>query len=165
MTVTFKITTEDAKRNALYQLSSTQIGDDVVVTFKNEKESRSDAQHRLRWMWFTQMEKELAGVGKGRDREQWNLYYKHKFMPQILIAQDEDYDDIFQSYQETITALTGMDAERNRYMTQFWDRVISTKDMTVASMSDWLDRVENHARENYNLILKTPEDLMWSRER
>lgn len=161
MATSYRLSTEEAKKNALYALSMCVPGDNTIVTFKDEKESRSDAQHRLRWVWFTQMEKELAGVGKGRSREQWNLFYKNLFMPQILIAQDDDFESVFRTYKETLRLLHNKPKQRNTYMMQFWYRVVSTKDMNVASMSDWLSKIEDDALHDKNIVLKIPEDLQW----
>lgn len=156
----FHLRTPEIRANCVAYIS--QIDDpDTVVTIKRAHESRSDAQHRLRWVWFTQMQKALAGVGKGRDKEQWNLYFKHKYMPTILITQDEDYQEIFDTYKQTCQALTGKHKER--YQKQFWDRVISTKDMSVASMSEWLNTIESYVLDNYQLVLATPDDLRWAR--
>jgi len=140
-------------------------GTDQIVTIKNKKESRSDAQHRLRWMWFTQLEKQLAGVGRGRDKKGWNLHFKHKFVPEILIAQDEDYVAVFDVYKESCKALQQVSEKAlKQYQKGFWDRVISTKDMSVKSMARWLDAVDKYVLQKYQVVLITPDDLRWLRE-
>lgn len=155
----FHLSSPDAKANCIASISLLEVGDDFVVTIKSAKESRSDAQQRLRWVWLSQMAKELAGVGKGRTKEQWNLYYKHTFVPDLLIEQDEDYVETFDIYRDTCKALIGRNLER--YQTNFWDRVISTKDMSVKSMSAWLGHVDDNALHQWAIELKTPQDLGW----
>lgn len=134
---------------------------DVVVTIKSAKESRSDAQHRLRWLWFSQMAKELAGQGEGRNKEAWNMYYKHKYLPHLLIEQDEDYVSYFNRYKSTCQELTGENLEA--YQTNFWSKVISTRDMHVKTMAKWLNLVDDDAMHQWAAQLKTPQDLEWIR--
>jgi len=161
MAKSFQLHTPEIRANCLAFIS--QLEDtDSVVTIKSAKESRSDAQHRLRWVWFSQMAKELAGAGKGRTREQWNLYYKHKYVPDLLIEQDEDYVEVFDIYRDTCSVLTGRNLEK--YQTNFWDKVISTKDMNVKSMSRWLGLVDDDALHQWAVQLKTPQDLEWIRK-
>ena len=162
MAESFRLVNSDVMNNCVNAvIEAFQSGKDNVVTIKDAKESRSDAQHRLRWLWFTQIERQLAGVGKGRDKKQWNLYFKNKYVPEILIAQDEDYVETFTIYKETCKALTGRNLVR--YQIGFWDRVISTKDMKVKSMARWLDAVDKYVTLEYQITLITPDDLDWAR--
>lgn len=160
----FHLINSEIRANCIAYISQLNAGEKFVVTIKTEDESRSDAQHRLRWVWFTQAEKQLAGIGKGRTKEAWNLFFKHKYMPVILIEQDEDYRLVFDQYKETCEILP--DAARHRYQSQFWERVISTKDMNVKSMSRWLDAIDKFflTDDVYQLILVTPNDLDWVRK-
>jgi len=163
MANSFYLVNSDVMNNCVNAvIEAFQSGKDNVVTIKNAKESRSGAQHRLRWLWFNQLEKQLAGIGKGRDKQEWNLYFKHKYVPVILLEQDEGYFDVFGHYKSTCKAITN-DELRDKYKYQFWDRVISTKDMNVKSMSRWLDSVDKYVTSEYQITLITPDDLKWVR--
>ena len=163
MADTYFLINPDVLNNCVTAISEAfESGEDYIVTIKNAKESRSGAQHRLRWLWFSQLEKELAGIGKGRGRQEWNLYFKHKYVPVILIEQDDGYFDVFGHYKTTCKAIIN-DELRDKYKYQFWDRVISTKDMSVKSMARWLDSVDKYVTSKYQIILVTPDDLKWAR--
>ncbi len=114
----FHLRTPEIRANCIAYIS--QLSDpDYVVTIKSANESRSDAQQRLRWVWFTQMAKELAGVGKGRTKKQWNLHYKHKYMKNLLIEQDEDFVQFFDRYEKTCDALRHDEELLQNYQTDF----------------------------------------------
>lgn len=157
----FHLIDESRLRNCIEYISNLPLKSGYIVTIKSEDETRSDAQHRLRWLWMEQLEKEMAGAGEGRDKERWNLFFKHKYMPHILIAQDQDYVEIFRTYKKTCDSLAKYEHGLRQYQEQFWGKVISTKDMNVKSMSKWLNCIEAEALHDYGIVLKTPEDLMW----
>lgn len=160
--LTYHLDTDLIKANCLKEIALLPIGANKLVVIKDKRKVRSEAQHRLRWVWFEQLERELAGQGKGRSKDQWNLFFKHRFVPHILIQQDEDYVSVFQIYKETCNALTGKHLKK--YQEQFWGKVISTKDMDVKHMRQWLDAVDKFSSEKLNVLLNTPEDLRWVRD-
>ncbi len=161
---TFSLRTDEIRANCIAFISQLESGKNWVVSIKSEKEARSDAQNRLRWLWFGFMEKELAGVGKGRTREQWNMYYKHKYMRELLIAQDEDFVAFFDNYDDTCDRLKGSPLLAE-YQKQWWECVARTEYMNTKTFSEWMNLVDNDARETYGLVLPVPDDLMWLREK
>lgn len=164
MNQSFHLVTDEIRANCIGYISQLESGKGWLVSIKSEKEARSDAQSRLRWVWFGFMEKELAGVGKGRTKEQWNLYYKHKYMRELLIAQDEDFVPFFENYDDTCDRLRGTPLLAE-YQKQWWESVARTEFMTTKTFSEWMDLVEKDVNETYGLVLPVPGDLEWLREK
>lgn len=164
MSQAFHLTNSDVMNNCINEvINAFQSGKEHVVTIKNAKESRSDAQHRLRWLWFTQLERQLAGVGKGRDKEQWNLFFKAKFLRSILIEQDESYVRMFNDYDAICEILKPFEQHLKAYKTSFWGEEVKTKKLSVKSMARWLDSLDKYVTFEYQVTLITPDDLGWVR--
>ena len=156
--ISFHLVSEEVKANCLEFISLLPSGSNNLVTIRNEKETRSAAQHRLKWLWMGFLEKELAGVGRGLNRQQWNLQLKKRFMRSILIAQDEDYVNVF----KRIDALMSEAADK-KLVTKLLDKALSTDLLNVKSMSDYLDCVDRYINEKYQIALPVPDDLKYLR--
>lgn len=133
-----------------------------VITIKDQEQGRSEAQQRLRWVWFGQMAKELAGVGKGRNKDEWNLYFKHKYLRNILVEEDEDWVPFFDDYDDMLKLLADSPLKKT-YMKQFWSDVVKTKELSVKAFSVWLDCIYEETLADYELALTTPADLQIAR--
>lgn len=161
--ITFHLTTTDIRKNACAFVSQLECGQGHIVTIKNEKEARNAAQSRLRWVWMTQLEKELAGVGKGRDKDQWNLFFKHKYMRTLLIEQDEDYVPFFHNYDDMCGALADKKPLLDDYKVQYWRDFVKTEWLNVKMFSRYLDTIEKYVFDKYQVVLVTPDDLGWAK--
>ena len=154
----------DAQAQAMMLLMDTPLDGTKTFVLTDKKESRSAAQHRLKWIWMNQLEKQLVGFGKGKDSLQWNRYFKVRFMKDLLIAQDSAYVDFFDKLGALYrSALKGRDTDDFR---EFAEIVIGdqikTEWLTVKSMSEFMNRIDSYALDNLSVRLITPSDLRWS---
>ena len=157
----YVISTDEARRNCILDIESLDTEGRRVVTIMDQKEARSAAQSRLRWLWAGQAAKDLAGVGKGRDKEQWNLYWKHRFMKPLLIAQDEDFAIFFEDHDDHCVLIKDHPAVLQDYQTQFWELIAQTEKMNVKTFSEFLDTIDRFMLHEYGLRLDTPADLKY----
>lgn len=158
--ITFHIKTHEIRANCLGLISQIEADAGIAVKVFSENESRSAAQSRLRWVWFGFMAKKLAGIGKGRSKDEWNMYYKHKYMKDLLIEQDEDFVPFFQDYEDTCERLKGTPLLA-KYQSQFWAEIAKTEHMNTKTFSVWLGLISDDALDRFNLVLPIPEDLKW----
>lgn len=135
-----------------------------VVEVKKRKETRSQAQSRLRWLWMTQLERQLVGEGVGRTKEQWNSFFKIRFMKDILINQDTDYADFFDKvgamYRASITA--NSDYRHKLFLEEVIGESIRTEWLKTNGMTEFLNAIDEWAISR-GIRLVTPQDLMYAR--
>ena len=63
-TLSFILNSPAVVSNCMEAVANAGINGNIIVTLKDEKETRSGAQHRLRWLWMGFLEKELSGVNQ-----------------------------------------------------------------------------------------------------
>ena len=161
MKLKYVISTEESKRNCIHAIEQLDVDGRRVVNIMDQKEARSAAQSRLRWLWAGQAAKDLAGVGKGRNKEQWNLYWKHRFMKPLLIAQDEDYAMFFEDYDDHCELIKDHPAVLQQYQTHFWELIAQTEKMNIKTFSEFLDTIDRFMLHEYGLRLDTQADLKY----
>jgi len=158
----FNIVNEQVKDNCLEEIKAIDVNDKKVVKIMTAQESRSEAQSRLRWLWAGQAAKELAGVGKGRDKMEWNLYWKATFMRPLLIEQDTDYEIFFEDYDDHCELLKDNPVVLKNYQYHFWELIARTEEMKVKTFSEFLKQIEQYMLHEWQLALKTPDDLRYA---
>jgi hypothetical protein len=152
---TYRITSDKIKQNCFDEV---KIGD--VVTIKDEKETRSKAQHRLKWIWMSFIAKEKMGEGIGRSTEDWNRYFKGKFMRALLIEQDEEYAAFYKNADTLLTT-----SRNTKFAKELLIDSIKTEWLTVKNMKAFMDMISIYASMDLALTLPTPEDLKWLNEK
>lgn len=157
----FHIVNQHIKQNCLVHIQSLDESAGMVVTIASEQETRSKAQHRLKWVWMGQLARELAGVGLGRDSEQWNNHFKVRLMPSILLEQNEDTHDLVNRLRKTWKLLKNA-GEDELSCDQIIGGVLKTEDLTVKSMTTFMSKMDAIALERYGVKLITPDDLRWA---
>jgi len=156
---TFYVVNDEVMDNCFNAIRDMAGEGDCIVSIKTGKEKRSEAQHRLKWLWMGHLEKTLSGEGEGWDRKRWNDFFKKKFMKEILIAQDEDYASVFKRISMLI-----QEATDKRLVERLALNVLKTEDFTVKSMSDYLDCVDKYCVTKLKVTLPVPEDLKYLRK-
>jgi hypothetical protein len=140
---------------------ATPIDGSYVVTIAQKKETRSQAQSRLRWLWMTQLEKQLIGEGVGRTKEQWNSFFKIRFMKAILVEMDADYADFFDKignmYRSAITAHS--DYQHKLFLEQVVGESIRTEWLKTNGMTQFLNQIDEWCISR-GIRLVTPQDLI-----
>jgi hypothetical protein len=159
----YKIVNEEVRANCLSKVSQIKPEDKMTVIIMDEQESRSAAQSRLRWVWAGQAAKELNGVGKGRNKDQWNLFWKHRFMRPLLISQDEDFVIFFMNYDDHCELLENNPLVLQNYQHEFWELIAQTEKMNVKTFAEFLSDVYEYMLSKYNILLHVPSDLEFAR--
>lgn len=157
-TTTFHIVSEDIKQNCLTHIEHhVEIGH--LVTIKDAKETRNAAQLRLKWLWMGFLAKELVGEGIGRNAEDWNRFFKGKFLRAILIAQDEEYAEFYRKADELIFCCSA--PSNIKFAKEVLLESIKTEWLNKASMSVFMGVILLHCSMQLSVTLPVPEDLMW----
>lgn len=150
--------------NAFEVLNRIDPGDGLVMSIAKEKSKRSKAQHRLKWLWMQQIARERAG-NEGFTYNQWNDYLKGRYMRDLLISQDEEYQAYFDTVEMMWHGLTPGQKSENRYgIVMAVGKALKTEDLTVKNMSEFMNRVDQFAIE-LGIQLITPAELSWVSER
>jgi len=157
MTGSWVLNNPSVVSNAMQALNSVEPGAGLVMTIAKEKNQRSSAQHRLKWQWMQQIAREMAGQGKGYDAQEWNDFFKGRYMSDLLISQDGDWRFYFDGANAQWSG-TGDKTEFYRLV----GKPLETKDLTVANMSEFMNRIDQ-AVQKHGIHLITPADLEWSR--
>lgn len=134
-------------------------GEAKVIIIKSESEARSDAQHRLKWMWMGFIAKAMIGTGKGLSKDGWNRFFKDRYLKPLLIDQDPDYVQFYQRIDKLRSGFPTDKFLRNRLID-----MIQTEWLDVKHMKEFLDQIDTYARDELQLQLPVPEDLKWLRE-
>lgn len=157
---TFNLVNEDVLNNCVSAIvDGFKAGDAKVVVIKSASEARSAAQLRLKWMWMGYIAKHMIGTGKGLSKQGWNRLFKDRFMKALLIDQDQDYVQFYTRIENLRSGLPTDRFLRNRLID-----LIQTEWLDVAHMSQFLDQIDQYARDELGLQLPVPEDLKWIRE-
>lgn len=108
----------------------------MVVTIDEHKETRSGAQRRLQWRWYTEMSKFLEGC-KGKTFSPKAI---HAFLAELYQPQE---------------SLEGPDG---KWIT----RTKSTVDNNVKEMHQYLEKIEMYCANEWGCILTIPPDLRYA---
>lgn len=157
---TFHLSTPAIRANCLAFIS--QLDDPyAVVTIKNKRETRSAAQHRLKWKWCGFLSKERAG-DEGRDREGWNRFFKGKYMRALLLAQDEEFHEFFAQADRMLEAAP--DDEAKQWAKRTFIDAIKTEWLNVANMSEFMTLIDRYCLTEFGVRLPVPDDLKYAYE-
>jgi hypothetical protein len=157
---TFHLSTPAIRANCLAFIS--QLEDPhAIVTIKNKKETRSAAQHRLKWQWMAYIAKERAG-NEGWDNETWNRFFKGKYMRGLLLAQDEEYHTFFAQADRMLENAPD-DGARAWAKRTFID-AIKTEWLNVKGMSEFMTLIDRYCLTEFGLRLPVPDDLKYAYE-
>ncbi len=155
-TQSFYITSENIKHNCFDFIADKPVGEGFLVTIKDKKETRSGAQNKLRWVWMTFLEKELMGQGVGRSKEDWNRYFKGKFLRGLLISQDEEYSEFYNQADALIYDAPNPDFAKKVLLDN-----VHTEWLKVKNMAEFMDSIDRYCSYDLNIILPLPDDLKW----
>lgn len=181
----YSLKTPEIKQNCIEFIQKL---DDIgyTVTIKDEAESRSAAQLRLKWLWVGFLEKELVGVSVELEPgfyltdltgEQWNEIIKRKLMRSILRQQTMDYDKGFAQAEYVIKVVKSelfKNEERHEEKQRFLLETIvreyksfETKWLSVTSMAAYMAAIQVYCatHKNIRLVLPVPDDLKWLNEK
>jgi len=152
----FYITSDSIKDNCFDFIADVPVDKGYLVTIKKSTENRTLAQSRLRWVWMGFLEKELMGEGVGRNKEDWNRYFKGKFLRGLLIAQDDEYANF---YHDADRLLSGSNDKG------FAKRVlldnVRTEWLTTKNMGEFMDSIDRHCAHELKINLPLPDDLKY----
>lgn len=112
------------------------------VTVKEDKESKSDAQNRLQWVWHGVWAKE-----NGFTKEYAYRRFKYKYVLPIMLA-DAEYPQLKRLWDRVRDDKAAVAA---------LVRVIHTSDLTVSQMAEALDEYDKDTADN-GLVFPDPDD-------
>ena len=152
----FHLTSENIRHNCFDFIADVPVDEGYLVTIKKASEKRTAAQSRLRWVWMGFLEKELIGEGVGRSKEDWNRYFKGKFLRGLLIAQDDEHANF---YHDADRLLSGANDK------SFAKRVlldnVRTEWLTTKNMSEFMGSIDKHCAYKLKINLPLPNDLKY----
>lgn len=156
----FHLSTPVIRANCLAHIS--QLDDPhAVVTIRNKKETRSAAQHRLKWQWMGFLAKERTG-NEEWDREKWNRFFKGKYMRSLLLAQDEEYHEFFAQADRMLESAP--DDTAKKWAKNTFIDAIKTEWLNVANMSEFMTMIDRYCITEFSLRLPVPDDLKYAYE-
>ncbi len=178
---TFCITSEEQRLHVLDAIADIKLEENVLVMIKTEKETRSKAQHRLKWMQMGFLAKEKAGEGRGWNAEEWNRVFKGMFIRKLLISQDEQYVDFYNRADMVLEQLErlpefyddiGFHGRELAGYINTVDKLISfsktiyldyikTEWLTVKNMHKFMEQLDEYCLHKLYIQLPIPEDLKW----
>ncbi len=114
-----------------------------VVWFEPIKEPRSMNQHRLYWLWMTDLSRQT-----GHSKDELHEHCKRKYVLPILVRDDEDYGVLLNQLRSL-----GLEAVRT-----FVERFVSTTDLSKEQFTELLHSVDQQAV-SQGYTLRRPDDL------
>jgi len=126
----------------------------LEVRMSTAKRSRSLQQHRLLWLWNTQIANHL-----GLLKDEVHEMLKRKFAVPIFTRDDEDYAAMVTAVKDVRRGGKVKEAEA---MAKVIARLTSTTDFSMSQCSEYLLDVEHFAAE-HGAPLTFPDDLVGSR--
>ena len=155
----FHIIDESVKQNCKSAIDAVEIGAGYLVNIKSANESRSDAQSSLRWRWMGYLAKKLAGVGSGGNSEEWDVFFKCKFLRALAVAQDERHAKWYRNADELITI-----ARQNNCESGAMGLItggMHTAWLSVKNMQEYLTQVEYYCNTELEIRFPIYEHLKW----
>ncbi len=102
-----------------------------IVTIVEQKESRSDKQHRYYRHLIGVIAAEL-----GNDRDSQHFWYKQNMLVDIFLRDDDYYRAVYQGVANM---------NDNKMLNYFIDQHTSTTKTSVKQMREYIDQVYHHA--------------------
>ena len=163
----FHLTSDNIKHNCFDFIADVPVDEGYLVTVKNKKETRSDAQSALRWRWMGYLGKQQEGFGIGRNSVQWDAYFKSKFLRGLAIEQDDNYAEFYRNADNLLLAATADDFKRGdgkNFTKDFTIKSIQgllhTSWLNVKSMQSYLDLIDKYCAEKH-MYLTLPDEYKW----
>lgn len=101
-----------------------------------EEESRTSAQNRLLFMWYTDMQNTQIEQHKGHTKIDWHKRMKEDFLIPIYIRDDPGYSEMVLALRD-LRDFEGYEAIRNGIM-----KLTSTRDANVKQFAEYLNDIE-----------------------
>lgn len=165
MKSTFLLSSEKEKKRCIDYISSVPLDEIYVVNICGAKEKRSSAQNRLKWLWMSFLEKEKGGEGHGYSKNDWNRFFKAKFLREILMAQDEEYVDFYKKADRLFKSALGEGGSATNQDVNFARLVIldniKTEWLTSKSMQEFMSKIDDYCLNSLMIKLPVPSDLQW----
>jgi hypothetical protein len=127
------------------------------VTIKNfvkmdKEETTRAAQNRLRWLWITDIAKEM-----GLSKDECNQFLKERFLLPIFIRDSKEWANTIACIRELQGfGQWGRAEQLHKFVTD--ERRLSLMDATVSQGSEFLSEVQIFAHENLKMTLRTDND-------
>ena len=122
----------------------------LEVTVSTEGQGRSIKQHRLLWLWNTEL-----GNHMGLRKDEVHELLKRKFAIRIFTRDDQDYAEMNAAAQ----TVRKQSIENYEALAKQITKLTSTTDFKMGQMSEYLSDIEHYAAE-VGATLTFPEDLM-----
>ena len=126
----------------------------LEVTIKNfvkltKEKELSAVQNRLRWLWVTEIAKEM-----GLSKDECNQFLKERFLLPIFVRDSEEWALTMLSIRQLECDGYKEQAKHlNRFVTD--EKRLSLIDATVRQGSEFLDEVKSFAHEQLRMTLTT----------
>lgn len=161
--LTYHLDTDLIKANCLKEIALLPIGANKLVVIKDKRKVRSEAQHRLKWVWMNCLAKERVGF-EGWDSEGWNWRFKARFIKPLLLEQDEEYAAYFYRFNAMCEAVADNPVLLKSYREDFWGEVIKTEWLHVKGMSELMTMIDRYCLTEFGLRLPVPDELKYAYE-
>jgi hypothetical protein len=126
----------------------------IEVTIKNfvrltKDQELSAVQNRLRWLWITDISKEM-----GLYKDECNQFLKERFLLPIFVRDNEEWaNTMFAIRQLEVDGYKDTAKQLNAFVTD--EKRLSLLDATVKQGAEFLDEVKSFAHEQLRMTLKT----------
>lgn len=157
--ITYHIDNDIIRANCVREVSMLPIGANKIVVIKDKKQTRSEAQHRLKWLWMGVLKKEREGH-EGWDRDEWNRFFKGKFMRHLLLEQDEEFHEFFAQADRMLE--NAPDETARAWAKRTFIDAMKTEWLNVKNMSEFMTMIDRYCLTEFGLRLPVPDDLKWS---
>ena len=126
---TIIITNEALRKTALFTIGALDLEKPWKLTIERETKRRTLSQNALLWKWLDEVTQHVM-EHTGHDKDELHEFFKAKFLP----ARNVSVGAYLASYR-------------------------STKNLTTAEMSEYMDRIYAFCTSELGLFLPVPEDL------
>jgi hypothetical protein len=114
-----------------------------------KEQELSAVQNRLRWLWITDISKEM-----GLSKDECNQFLKERFLLPIFVRDNEEWaNTMFAIRQLEVDGYKDTAKRLNAFITD--EKRLSLLDATVKQGAEFLDEVKSFAHEKLRMTLKT----------
>jgi len=148
--VSLVVINEQVKSRALDAVRSLSFDEPHTVKIEPVEKNRSIAQHRLKWLWVS----DIADFG-GETKEEANRRLKKRFLVPIFERDDAEYAAMIETVREVHRQ--GMKEQA----VKLFDRIVDmtrSSDASVKQMAEFLTDIEQDCGA-VQIPLRRPEDL------
>jgi hypothetical protein len=114
-----------------------------------KEQELSEVQNRLRWLWTTDIAKEI-----GLSKDECNQFLKERFLLPIFVRDSEEWENtMFAIRQLEVYGYKDTAKKLNAFVTD--EKRLSLMDATVKQGAEFLSEVQSFAHEQLRITLKT----------